>query len=128
MKVGSLTATALVSTLAACGNVGSSPAAHPTPGASPSSGDANPATILEYAIPTVNSGPWSITSGSDGALWFTESAAGKIGRVTSSGAFTEYTIPGGWDPGYIAAGADGALWFTEYYGNAIGRITTTGEI
>ena len=128
VKAGSLAAIALVATLAACGNVGSSLAAHPTPGASPSSGNASPATILEYAIPTANSAPWSITSGSDGALWFTESAAGKIGRVTSSGAFTEYTIPGGRDPGYIAAGSDGALWFTEYYANTIGRITTTGEI
>jgi virginiamycin B lyase len=73
--------------------------------------------------------PGSITTGPDGALWFTESiynaAAGKIGRITTSGEVTEYPVSEG-TPGSITAGPDGALWFTST-GNKIGRMTTTGE-
>lgn len=91
--------------------------------------------INEYTVPTLNSGPNAIVTGPDGALWFTEGVGNKIGRMTTSGAFTEYTIPTGVegffgtsDPTDIAVGPDGALWFTEAYGNNIGRITTGGSI
>src|SRR6266700_8204927 len=53
-----------------------------------------------------------LTAGSDGALWFTEPSARKIGRITTGGAITEYLIPSLAQPGSIAAGSDGALWFT----------------
>jgi hypothetical protein len=33
------------------------------------------------------------TTGPDGALWFTEMGAGKIGRITVSGTFTEFSLP-----------------------------------
>ena len=82
-------------------------------------------TITEYPIPTASSQPNGITTGPDGALWFTELNTNKIGRVTTSGAFTEYTIPtanslllG------ITTGPDGALWFAEQ--SKIGRVTTSG--
>jgi virginiamycin B lyase len=82
-----------------------------------------------YPVPTVGSGPEGITAGPDGALWFTESAANKIGRIATSGTITEYPVPtAASDPYGIAAGPDGALWFTEYIGNNIGRITTAGVI
>jgi streptogramin lyase len=41
--------------------------------------------ITEFTIPTANSGPNGITAGPDGALWFTEAAANKIGRITTAG-------------------------------------------
>jgi virginiamycin B lyase len=87
---------------------------------------ANPA-ITEFPIPTARSWPSGIAAGSDGALWFTEYAGGKIGRITTSGHITEYSVPGA-DPWNIAAGPDGALWFTERYAAKIGRITTGGSI
>jgi virginiamycin B lyase len=65
-------------------------------------------------------------------LWFTEYESNKIGRIATSGAFTEYSIPTRVAPmssSYpigIVAGPDGALWFTEDSGNRIGRITTSG--
>ena len=67
--------------------------------------------------------------GSDGALWFTESNVflGKIGRITTAGAITEFPTPtGSSEPTGIAAGPDGALWFMEVGGQKIGRMTTAG--
>ena len=53
----------------------------------------------------------------------------KIGRITTAGAVTEYTVPtGGANPTGITAGPDGALWFTESNANKIGRITTGGTL
>ena len=84
-------------------------------------------SMKEYDVPTSSSGPYGIAAGPDGALWFTEYYANKIGRITASGAFKEYDVPtSGSRPCGIAAGPDGALWFTEYGSNKIGRITTSG--
>jgi streptogramin lyase len=41
--------------------------------------------ITEFTIPTANSSPAGIKAGPDGALWFTEAAANKIGRITTAG-------------------------------------------
>src|SRR5437868_6008033 len=69
--------------------------------------------FTEYTIPTVGSGPWGITAGPDGNMWFTE-LIGKIGVVTTGGAFTQYTIPtSGSAPRGITVGPDGNLWFAE---------------
>jgi virginiamycin B lyase len=82
----------------------------------------------EFAIPTRSSKPVAITAGPDGALWFTEYAAGQIGRITTDGAITEFKIPTRQSrPDGIVAGPDGAIWFTEGAGK-IGRITVDGQI
>ncbi|MGC1159766.1 MAG: hypothetical protein WA891_18395 [Acidobacteriaceae bacterium] len=95
----------------------------------PGGGGASQFAFSEYAIPTANSGPASIVTGSDGALWFTEYNANQIGRVTTSGAISEYRVPtASAAPNGIAAGGDGALWFTESHANQIGRITTAGVV
>ncbi len=89
------------------------------------------AQITEYAIPTASSGPIGIVAGPDGALWFTEAGASKIGRITTAGVITEFPIPTvGSHPVGITVGPplDGALWFVEQDGNKIGRITTAGAI
>jgi virginiamycin B lyase len=79
--------------------------------------------VHAYAIPTNLSQPWGIVAGPDGALWFTEYGAGKIGRVTTAGAFTEYTVPTpNAKPQGLAFAADGKLWFVESGTNRIGRI------
>jgi hypothetical protein len=68
--------------------------------------------ITTYALPNpINSDPGAIAAGPDGALWFTELVANKIGRITTAGAMTEFNVPT--PPGLITAGPDGALWFTE---------------
>lgn len=84
--------------------------------------------FTDFTLPTAFSGPEGITTGPDGALWFTE-AVGKIGRITTSGALTEYKIPTGSSPyGAIVRGPDNALWFAEKTRGApkLGRVTTAG--
>ena len=94
-------------------------------------------TITEFPLasgstcpgPRQSCGLDDITAGPDGALWFVEGYANKIGRITTAGAISEFPIPTASSfPSGIAAGSDGALWFTELGGNQIGRITTGGAI
>jgi streptogramin lyase len=84
-------------------------------------------SIKAYPLPTVDSQPADIALGSDGALWFTEFRAGKIGRITTSGAITEFPVSAGCGPGGITLGPDGAIWFV-CLGGGIGRISTTAAI
>ncbi len=76
--------------------------------------------------------PTSITTGSDGALWFTTYNSNLIGRTTTSGVTTMYPAPTGgqvtWGNGGITSGSDGALWFLENDGQEVGRITTSGSV
>jgi streptogramin lyase len=87
--------------------------------------------FTEFPLPNRGSGPLSIVSGPDGALWFTEYSANAIGRCTVTGQITEFPLPspqrGVWG---IAVGPDGNIWFTESApGSAgIGRITLQGEL
>src|SRR6266481_945342 len=92
-------------------------------------------TFNEFTIPTANSTPQAIIVGPDDALWFTEQASNKIGRITSVGhnkiennttavVITEFPVTTASSmPTGITVGPDNALWFTEYSGNNIGRIT-----
>jgi virginiamycin B lyase len=82
-----------------------------------------------FPIPTAKAGPWSLTPGPDGNLWFTELGGNKIGKVTTKGKITEFPVPSKQSGPYsIVTGSDGALWFTEYNSHHIGRITTKGKI
>jgi streptogramin lyase/plastocyanin len=92
--------------------------------------------IHKYLLPNPSSNPFFMATGSDKNVWFTESNnAARIGKITPSGAVTEYAIPSGAAGVDIAAGAAGTLWFTEcpFYvtcttGEHIGKITTAGVI
>ena len=89
----------------------------------------NKVSMIEYPVPTAASIPSTITTGPDGALWFTEQHGPNIGRITTAGVITEFLVPTPRsDPYGLTFGPDGALWFTEYSGNKIGRITTAGVI
>jgi len=71
----------------------------------------------------------SITSGPDGAIWYTETGSNRIGRITTAGRVTEFPVPtprAGLTK--IVAGPDGAVWFAEASAMKIGRITTAGTI
>lgn len=86
-----------------------------------------------FPIPTAASNPSSITAGPDGNLWFTESNAGQIGRITPSGTVTEFVLGMyvSLEARNIIAGPDGNLWFSTYQGDVaaiIGRITPPGAI
>ena len=88
------------------------------------------AGFTAHRIPTPGSGPYILTEGPDGAIWFCESGAGKIGRLdVQTGRMDEFALA---DPASspigIIAGADGCLWFTQKKANRIGRITLDGRI
>src|ERR1035438_6429510 len=71
-------------------------------------------TFTSFSTP--GGDPQYITAGPDGALWFTETVANKIGRITTAGVVTEYAIPTAMPAGCascgsygITAGSDGAV-------------------
>jgi streptogramin lyase len=99
--------------------------------------------LTEYLLPTPSghdSGAGDIAVGPDGNLWFTwvtldptqplATASHSVGRITPSGAITEFPVSagGGWPPGGIAAGPDGNLWFAQGHANAIGRLSPSGAL
>lgn len=87
-----------------------------------------------FALPA-GAAAGSMTLGGDGALWFTDQQNNAIGRMTGSGAFTEYPLPssnalglpwfGLWQ---IATACDGTVWFTEPNAGKVGRIDSAGKI
>jgi virginiamycin B lyase len=108
---------------------------------------APPAAAQEFAIsspafpdPGEVRCPGGITSGPDGAIWFTEEMTGRIGRMTTAGVVTgefQVAAPNSGsvpcsDPSFVGAldqittGPDGNLWFTQPRDNTIGWITTAG--
>lgn len=107
--------------LAGCGNgtvIGSGAPATPTP--------FPPGVTNEYAIPTGASNPGGIITGPDGALWFTEINASRIGRLSQAAVVTDYAIPAANTlPQSITVGPDGQLWFTESARPVVGRLNAT---
>ena len=81
-----------------------------------------------FPIPWVSDAE-SITTGPDGNLWFADHVAAALGRVTTTGTFTKFPVPGpqGTYPWALTAGSDGALWFTDFNGHRIGRMATDGQ-
>ncbi len=70
-----------------------------------------------------------IVVGADGALYFTEFSNSKIGRITTAGAFNEYTIPSANSfPFSMLMTTDGALWFAEENTNNITRLTFPSSV
>jgi virginiamycin B lyase len=84
--------------------------------------------VTEFPITTAQSTAVSIVAGPDGALWFSwsTSTAGKIGRISTTGALTQFNLPAGMTAEALVFGADGALWFTDFNGSAIGRMAVMG--
>ena len=61
--------------------------------------------FTELPIPTPGTPADQIVLGPDGAFWFTQPDSGQIGRITTSGQFTEYRLPTAHSsPSGIAAG------------------------
>ena len=77
--------------------------------------------IIEYDIPTPNSAPHCLVAAPDGAIWFAEIGADKIGRFDpKTERFTEWPIPTpGGHPHGIVWSSDGRVYFTEQGGNKV---------
>lgn len=111
-----------------------------TPGVSSFSGDpphpsviyrVDPATQSTLSMTALPSGSsvTQIAAGPDNAVWFTDTGLNEIGRLSSTGTLTYYSVPTA-NSGLsgIAPGSDNAMWFTEKNANKIGRIATDGTI
>ncbi len=82
----------------------------------------------EYDLPAW-SNPSAITTGPDGKLWFTDYETSKIGKITTAGAITEYSLPSGSEPyNGITDGPEGNVWFTDLGSGEVGMLTTSGTI
>ena len=104
--------------------------AAPCPGAAAAT---KPGDIVTYSLDGSQPGP--ITAGPDGNLWFGEynasSGAADVGKITTTGKITIYSIPGGtgYGPGGITSGPEGDIWFTEVGSDGyIGKITPDGTV
>jgi virginiamycin B lyase len=86
-----------------------------------------------------DSAPAGITEGPDGSIWFTESSANRIGRITPSGAFNKFQLPtptsvnysaeaNTSDPENITVAPNGTVWFTEENSNQIGEWLPGGAV
>jgi streptogramin lyase len=85
-------------------------------------------TYSNFSLPA-GANSTGVTVGPDNNIWFTDQGNNAIGRTTTGGSTTEFTIPtSNSTPQDITTGPDGNLWFTETTGNKIGRITTAGTI
>ena len=105
-----------------------------TPASANHVGKLTPAgAITEYPLTHADNGPSAIVVGPDGNIWFTEVGNrssgtqpfddGAIGRVTSSGAVTEFKLPqSGMYPAGLTKGPDNNLWFTA----VLAPVATTG--
>ena len=74
-----------------------------------------------YSAPGIDA-PAEITSGPDGALWFTNEMGGpdnegSIGRITTSGTISIFTDPSIFQPFGITSGPGKSVWFTNQYGS-----------
>lgn len=85
--------------------------------------------LKQFFLPAGAGSPWDVAAGPDGKIWFTEVAAGKVGRLDpATGTFAEFRLPtASSQPQGIVVGADGALWGTEASGNRIFRMTVQGK-
>lgn len=88
-------------------------------------------TILEWAVPTKGAHPHDPAVGADGALWFTEQMANKIGRLDpKSGVFKEYALKlEDSGPHGLVPDREGNIWFTGNFKGYIGKLDPkTGEV
>src|ERR1700691_2480151 len=69
-----------------------------------------------------------MTSGPDGALWFTNPGNNTIGRISTLGTVTDYRGHGISNSWAITTGSDGALWTGNWNTHSISRITTAGTV
>lgn len=85
-------------------------------------------SITDFAVPTPNSQPYGVRLFNDGSVFFTERAAGQIGKIApgASSATEIATLAPGSFPIDVVQGPDGSAWFTEFAANKIGRVGVDG--
>ncbi len=86
----------------------------------------------EFKIDGDDSWPFNLAISSDGGIWFTERASGRVGHLDpASGKIQHFEPPtkGGGPAGLAVSPRTGEVWFTESYADRIGVLdTSTGVI
>jgi virginiamycin B lyase len=79
--------------------------------------------MTEFEIPTRASMPTDIAIDAEGAIWFLEFRANKIGRY-APGGFTEFQVPGDAKTALtgLAIAPDGAVWCGMLRAHSLGRL------
>lgn len=89
-------------------------------------------TAREFALGGDASWPFNIALAPSGAVWFSQRAAGRVGRLDpGSGEIVHYDppTPGSGPAGLAVDPRTGAVWFTESYADRIARLDPmTGDI
>jgi streptogramin lyase len=93
----------------------------------PASGMAVTGTVMEFNAQTLASGPFGITGGPDGNVWFTEKNVAKLGKVTPAGLTSDFAVPGGMAPYDIISGGPDLLWMTDQGAGKLFKITNLGN-
>lgn len=88
--------------------------------------------VQTFELPALESVPTDIATYAD-STWIAESDAGRIARISSTGAISEFEIPPNGRgnpirPEYFAHGGGGRLWFSEDYSSTIDAIDGAGRI
>jgi streptogramin lyase len=81
-------------------------------------------TVTTLVNPQAAANLQRITKGPDANLWVTDTGTNSIWRATTSGSWTQYSIPTANSlPTGIAALSDGNIWFGEFDASNIGQLT-----
>jgi streptogramin lyase len=98
-------------------------------------------SLREFVVSAPRDYLSALTAGADGALWFLKGNAvgNAVGRLTTSGTYSEHALPRGNVARGLVTGPDGALWITQTAGKTrlvapktlraerrIGRMTSAG--
>jgi streptogramin lyase len=89
--------------------------------------------ITSYPISS-GDGASAITTGPDGALWFVANGVNQLGRVTTDGSITEFSLPdpanagSSLNPASITTGSDGNLWLVDSYNPEAYSVAVSGAL
>lgn len=81
--------------------------------------------VRSYAIEVENSWPFFVAIGNDGAVWFSQRAASKIGRLdptTGTFKYFDTPTPNSGPAGVAVDKRTGRLWFTQSYADRIASL------
>lgn len=93
------------------------------------SGCAQPsAQVTSFVLPSATSGPAHLVAAPNGFLWVVETFAGKLARISMTGAIKEFDLPAQVSVGQLAVGPDGTLWLTEQGENRLGHLDPGGRM
>lgn len=84
--------------------------------------------VFEIPVGDRTTQPTGVATGSDGNVYFTETASSQVGQYSHE-AVTQFSLPTATsEPTEIVNGPDGALWVSETTAARVSRVTTTGSV